>query len=85
MQEQGFRTCLGILRLCRGIDAARAEARTGHLPCTSFDDLVGSGENSRRDRQAELLGGLKIDHQLEPRRSLYRQVGRTGTARTRPT
>jgi transposase len=24
--EQGFRTCLGILRLFRGIDAARAEA-----------------------------------------------------------
>jgi transposase len=24
--EQGFRTCLGILRLYRGIDAARAEA-----------------------------------------------------------
>ena len=24
--EQGFRTCLGMLRLFRGIDAARAEA-----------------------------------------------------------
>ena len=24
--EQGFRTCLGVLRLFRGIDAARAEA-----------------------------------------------------------
>jgi transposase len=24
--EQGFRTCLGILRLFRGVDAARAEA-----------------------------------------------------------
>jgi hypothetical protein len=27
--EQGFRTCLGILRLYRGIDAVRAEAAAG--------------------------------------------------------
>ena len=27
--EQGFRTCLGMLRLLRGLDAARAEAVSG--------------------------------------------------------
>jgi transposase len=28
--EQGFRTCLGVLRLYRGLDAARAEAVSAH-------------------------------------------------------
>jgi hypothetical protein len=32
----------------------------------------------RRDRQAERLGGLQIDDELEGRRLLHRQIGRVG-------
>jgi hypothetical protein len=46
---------------------------------SSFDHVVGAAKNRWRDRHAERLGGLEIDHQLEPRRSLDRQVGRAGT------
>jgi hypothetical protein len=55
----------------------RAEQRT-HV--ASFDHLICAGEDRLRDRQAERLGGLEIDDQLEPRRALNRQVGRLGTS-----
>src|SRR5215472_6921728 len=45
----------------------------------SFDHLVGAGEDRWRDGDAELLGSLEIDDQLEGRRLLDRQVGRLGT------
>ena len=49
--EQGFRTCLGVLRLFRGIDAARAE----------------SGQPARRrDRRADLRLG-RLDPQTPAR------------------
>jgi hypothetical protein len=38
---------------------------------SSFDDLVGAGENRGRDGQAERLGGLEIDHQLQFGRLLH--------------
>jgi hypothetical protein len=31
----------------------------------SADDSIGSGQDVRRDRQADLLRGLEIDHQFE--------------------
>jgi len=34
-------------------------------PGASFDDLVGAGENGGRDRQAERLRCLEVDHQFE--------------------
>src|SRR5271165_1702060 len=44
----------------------------------SFDDLVGAGEDRLRHGEAERLGGVEIDDQLECRRLLDRQIGRLG-------
>ncbi len=41
--EQGFRTCLGMLRLFRGIDAARAEAisaRAVEIGALTYDSVA---------------------------------------------
>src|SRR5262249_13670919 len=43
---------------------------------SSFDNLVGTGEQRRRHVEAECLGGLKIDEQLDFCGLLDRQVGR---------
>src|SRR5205823_7276669 len=52
----------------------RREARAGRD--ASLDDLVGAGEERLRHGQAQRLGGLQVDDQLELGRLLYRQVGR---------
>jgi hypothetical protein len=36
-----------------------------------FDHLVGLGKQRRGHREAERLGGLEVDHQLELGRLLY--------------
>ncbi len=59
--EQGFRTCLGVLRLFRGIDAARAEAVS--LP-------------RRRDRRADLRL-RRLDPQTPARPDRRRRKPRT--------
>src|ERR1051325_7810495 len=44
----------------------------------SLDHLVGARQEGLRDRQAERLGGLQIDHQLEFGGLFDRQIGRLG-------
>ena len=44
-----------------------------------LDQPIRSGEHFRRNRQADLLGSLEIDHQLKLGRLLDRQIGRLGS------
>jgi hypothetical protein len=50
---------------------------SGHPPVL-LDDLVGAGKDRWRHREAERLGRLEIDDQLEGGRLLDRQVSRFG-------
>jgi hypothetical protein len=43
----------------------------------SFDYLIGPSEEHRRHVDAERLGGLEVDYQLELGRLLNRQIGRS--------
>ena len=45
----------------------------------SLDQVIGPLQERRRDRQAEGLGGLEVDHQLELGGLFDRQVTRLGT------
>src|SRR2546429_8091164 len=66
-------SCVGMsasFRFCVGSKDKRA---------TLLNNLVCSQEQRPRDRQAERLGGLQVDDQLELRRLLDGKVGRFGT------
>src|SRR5262249_24981988 len=45
---------------------------------TLLDHLVGALHEGLRNREAEGLGGLQVNHQLEPCRLLDREVGSLG-------
>src|SRR5262245_21418323 len=47
----------------------------GEPPFTSFDHLVGDGEQPGRKAEAEYLGGVEVDHELELGRLHDRQIG----------
>ena len=46
---------------------------------SSLDDLVGTKKERLRDRQADRLGSLEIDHQRDFGRLLDGKIGRPGT------
>ena len=65
----------------RKFDTTSPGAETGHsrsFARRSFDDLVGAMEDRLWECQAERLGGLQIDDQLERRRLLDWQIGGLG-------
>src|SRR5262249_12509760 len=55
----------------QSLTANRDESRA----VSSFDSLVGTGEQGGRYLDAKRLGGLHVDHQFVLRWCLYRQVG----------
>lgn len=57
------------------INIPACNARPTHAPQQSlclFDDLVGTGDEYRRDVQPDRLGCLEVEHQIEARRLLHR-------------
>src|SRR6266851_5183486 len=64
-------------RAAREAPSVRRPAKAA-TRAVSFDDLVGTGEDRRRDRKPERLRGLEIDDQLESGWLLHRQVCRFG-------
>jgi hypothetical protein len=74
MAEQGPRTYPLELFLCCGVGGPDANGRQTGLSRTAaliseftplLDHLVGGGQQRFRDGQAERLGGLKIDDELD--------------------
>ena len=53
--------------------------RHSHSPLAHLITLSARPAPFWRNRQANLLGGFEIDHQLELRRLLHRQIGRLGS------
>src|SRR5207302_9257716 len=64
----------------RGTRVAQSSRRPAEVStrAASFDDLVRADEDRWRHSEAECLGGLEIDDQLERGRLLDRQIGRLG-------
>ncbi len=68
--------------VCARIAASRQSAalcQTRTLSGRSFDHLIGAGEKGGWDREAERVGGLEVDDQLELSRPLNGQLGRLRT------
>src|SRR5260370_14024917 len=64
--------------LCTAVKDAKCHQPTYAVQqnCSLFDHLVGNGAQLVRDGEAERLGLVEVDHQLELNRLLNRQVSR---------
>src|SRR5262252_1991729 len=67
---------------CKSLRLQAAKSQSGLMHPSKkallVDHLVGEDVELRRDRHSERVGGLAIDHQVEFRRLLDRQVARLG-------
>ena len=64
--EQGFRTCLGVLRLFRGIDPARAEAvsaRAVEIGALTYKSVASIIKNNLDEKNPHAAGSTVIEHQ----------------------
>src|SRR5262249_3626550 len=68
----------GVL-LCVALDQRLAKknhaGRTSSTRAASFDYLVGAGEQGRRNREAERVGGFQVNGEVEPGGQRDGQVG----------
>jgi hypothetical protein len=71
----------GAVRGRDGPGASNSTGRHGRSAYTggrSLDDLIRPGQQRRRDRETERLGGLEVDDELELGGLLNRQIRRLG-------
>ena len=87
MQLHCTETRLGSLFLTlptRGLTGQYVISFAGAGKAGSFDHLVSAGEDRRRNRQAERLGGIEVDHQLNLYHLLDRQIAGLAPLRILP-
>jgi hypothetical protein len=63
--EQGFRTCLGVLRLFRGLDPERVEkisAHAVHIGALTYKSIASIIEHKTERHQQPTEDGPVIDH-----------------------
>jgi hypothetical protein len=65
-----------MLRRTHGVRVARARKADQQQTLAAQQKHCYSGKQPRRHSQAERLGGLEVDHQLDLCLFQYRQVGR---------
>jgi hypothetical protein len=73
----GYRLADLLTRLTEGEFSSILAEQLGFLP--SLDYFIRSIQHRLRDRHADLLRRLQIDHQLKPCRLFHRQIGRLGS------
>src|SRR5262245_24697528 len=61
------------------IGGTKVARRDGGVNFALFDDLIRPQQQRRRDGEADRLGGLEVDDQIELARLLNRKVTRLGT------
>ena len=85
MSALGHKRTLKYVRLMSAlppkadVDRHRCDVRfvpKADFPLILFDQFVGAAEQRHWNSEAERLGGLKVDDQLEFGRPLNRQIGR---------
>jgi hypothetical protein len=68
-QKQTLHRSRGMSAMCQN------QTHAPQHPVSSFDQLVGTGEQLRMDFDGKDLGGLEVDNQFLFGRRLHRQIG----------